>query len=186
MNTKIYRATSLNGESATVKKKSSYINSSWQTNGTLCYLPSNFTLNRRLSCSQGIFPSIKNIPFSLKHDPFSVYHNLDFIFEKLMDSIPVNWEALDALIIEFAKSENLIEESVSSPCSSPSSSYKSRLVIRQIRLLLEAGDIDSTIDLLRLHAPFILDDHRLLFRLHKQVKLNVSLSPLFVCWENDT
>lgn len=101
-----------------------------------------------------------------------------------MDSIPVNWEALDALIIEFAKSENLIEESLSSPSSSPSSSsssYKSRLVIRQIRRLLEAGDIDSAIDLLRLHAPFILDDHRLLFRLHKQVKLNVSLSPLFGC-----
>lgn len=92
----------------------------------------------------------------------------------------MNWEALDALILEFAKSENLIEDSiVSSPPSSPSSSstssvslssssYHSRLIIRQIRRSLEYGDIDAAIDLLRAHAPFILDDHRLLFRLQKQ------------------
>ncbi|XP_052300173.1 uncharacterized protein LOC102628083 isoform X2 [Citrus sinensis] len=97
-----------------------------------------------------------------------------------MESTPVNWEALDALILEFAKSENLIEDSiVSSPPSSPSSSstssvslssssYHSRLIIRQIRRSLEYGDIDAAIDLLRAHAPFILDDHRLLFRLQKQ------------------
>ncbi|KAK6258508.1 hypothetical protein SCA6_012982 [Theobroma cacao] len=94
-----------------------------------------------------------------------------------MDSSPVNWEALDALILDFAKSENLIEDS--SPPSSPSltspsspslssSSYRSRLIIRQIRRLLEAGDIDAAIDLLGAHAPFILDDHRFLFRLQKQ------------------
>ncbi|KAL4019873.1 hypothetical protein IC575_018635 [Cucumis melo] len=88
-------------------------------------------------------------------------------------STPLNWEALDALIIDFARSENLIEDSLSSsPPSSPSSlsssSYHSRLIIRQIRRSLEAGHIDSAIDLLRLHAPFILDDHRLLFRLQKQ------------------
>ncbi|KAL8124871.1 hypothetical protein AgCh_012508 [Apium graveolens] len=95
-------------------------------------------------------------------------------------STPVNWETLDALVIEFAKSENLIEDSspVSSPSSSStsssslssfsSSSYQSRLLIRQIRRLIVLGDIDSAIDLLRLHAPFILDDHRLLFLLHKQ------------------
>lgn len=103
-----------------------------------------------------------------------------------MDSTPVNWEALDALIIDFAKSENLFEDSysssssLSSPPSSPSSSsspspssssYHSRLVIRQIRRSLEAGDVDAAIDLLRNHAPFILDDHRLLFRLQKQVCL---------------
>ncbi|XP_022132834.1 uncharacterized protein LOC111005585 isoform X2 [Momordica charantia] len=94
-----------------------------------------------------------------------------------MDSAPLNWEALDALIIDFARSENLIEDSFSSsPPSSPSpspsslssSSYHSRLIIRHIRRSLEAGHIDSAIHLLRLHAPFILDDHRLLFRLHKQ------------------
>ncbi|KAG7027064.1 hypothetical protein SDJN02_11073 [Cucurbita argyrosperma subsp. argyrosperma] len=94
-----------------------------------------------------------------------------------MDSIPLNWEALDALIIDFARSENLIEDSFSSspppsPSLSPSSlssaSYHSRLIIRQIRRSLEVGDIDCAIDLLRLHAPFILDDHRLLFRLQKQ------------------
>ncbi|GMP28025.1 hypothetical protein CsSME_00003746 [Camellia sinensis var. sinensis] len=91
--------------------------------------------------------------------------------------MPVNWEALDALVIDFAKSENLTEDSAvsssspssSSPSSSPSSfSYHSRLLIRQIRRSLEVGDIDVAIDLLRVHAPLILDDHRLLFRLQKQ------------------
>ncbi|XP_022739973.1 uncharacterized protein LOC111292053 isoform X2 [Durio zibethinus] len=91
-----------------------------------------------------------------------------------MDSSPVNWEALDALIIDFAKSENLIEDS--SPPSSPSltspslssSSYHSRLIIRQIRRSLETGDIDAAIDLFGAHASFVLEDHRLLFRLQKQ------------------
>ncbi|KAL5752933.1 hypothetical protein ACOSP7_023117 [Xanthoceras sorbifolium] len=97
-----------------------------------------------------------------------------------MESTPVDWEALDALIIDFAKSENLLEDPfVSSPLSSSpssssssvslsSSSYHSRLIIRQIRRSLEAGDVDAAIDLLRTHAPFILDDHRFLFRLQKQ------------------
>ncbi|KAJ6919567.1 hypothetical protein NC651_013498 [Populus alba x Populus x berolinensis] len=93
-----------------------------------------------------------------------------------MDSTPVNWEALDRLILDFAKSENLIDDSastsiISSPSSSPpsfSSSYQSRFIIRQIRRFLESGDIDSSLHLLRSHAPFILDDHRLLFRLQKQ------------------
>lgn len=96
-----------------------------------------------------------------------------------MESTPVNWEALDAVLIEFAKSENLIEDdssSVPSPSSSPSSSsYHSRLVIRQIRRFLETGAIDSAVDLLRLHAPSILDDHRILFRLHKQVPISLSI-----------
>lgn len=82
---------------------------------------------------------------------------------------PVNWEALDALVIEFAKSENLIEDYSSSSPSSPSSSYHYRLLILQIRRLLQFGNIDSAIDLLRHHAPSVLDDHRLLFRLQKQV-----------------
>ncbi|XP_041001431.1 uncharacterized protein LOC121247150 isoform X2 [Juglans microcarpa x Juglans regia] len=101
-----------------------------------------------------------------------------------MDSTPVNWEALDALIIDFAKSENLIEgllcslsppsspaSSLSSSSSSSSlstSSYHSRLIISKIRRSLEAGDIDTAMDLLRAHAPSILDDRRLLFRLQKQ------------------
>lgn len=101
----------------------------------------------------------------------------------------MNWEALDALIVEFAKSENLViddssfssssppspsSSSLSPPPSSPSSSssssssYQSRLLIRQIRRLIESGDIDSALDLLRLHAPSILNDHRLLFCLQKQ------------------
>ncbi|CAJ2635421.1 unnamed protein product [Trifolium pratense] len=87
-----------------------------------------------------------------------------------MESTPVNWEALDTLVIEFAKLENLIEDSSSSPSpSSPSSSsYHSRLIIRQIRRSLETGAIDAAVDLLRLHAPSILNDHRILFRLQKQ------------------
>ncbi|KAF8405057.1 hypothetical protein HHK36_009954 [Tetracentron sinense] len=91
-----------------------------------------------------------------------------------MESMPVNWEALDSLVVDFAKSEKLLEDSISSPPSSPSSpcssssSYRSRLLIRQIRRSLEIGDVDAAIDLLRIHAPFILDDHRLLFRLQKQ------------------
>lgn len=87
-----------------------------------------------------------------------------------MDSIPVNWEALDALLIDFAKSEQLIEDS--SPPSPPtpsSSSYRWRLLIRQIRYSLESGDVDSAIDLLQSHSPDVLNDHRLLFRLQKQV-----------------
>ncbi|PWA52799.1 CTLH LisH motif-containing protein [Artemisia annua] len=84
-------------------------------------------------------------------------------------SSPVNWEALDSLVIEFAKSENLIEDDTSSPTSSPSSSsYQYRLLILQIRRLLQSGCIDDVIHLLRHHAPSVLDDHRLLFRLQKQ------------------
>ncbi|CAL1408691.1 unnamed protein product [Linum trigynum] len=103
------------------------------------------------------------------------------------DAAPVNWEALDALVIDFATSENLIEQqpqesladSPASPLSplspssssvsySSSSSYHSRLIIRQIRRCLAAGDIDAGIELLRAHAPSVLDDHRVLFRLQKQ------------------
>ncbi|KAK6116249.1 hypothetical protein DH2020_050045 [Rehmannia glutinosa] len=82
-----------------------------------------------------------------------------------MDSMPVNWEALDALVIDFAKSERLIDDSSPPPSSS---AYRWRLLVSQIRRFLESGDIDSAIDLLRAYAPALLDDHRLLFRLQKQ------------------
>ncbi|CAH2043135.1 unnamed protein product [Thlaspi arvense] len=103
--------------------------------------------------------------------------------ETPMDSTPVNWEALDALIIDFVSSENLVVEedacaiSSPSPVSSPSSSsspsissssYHARLIIRRIRNSIESGDIENAIDILRSHAPFVLDDHRILFRLQKQ------------------
>ena len=107
-----------------------------------------------------------------------------------MDSTPVNWEALDALVIDFAKSEKLIEDSFSSsppppPSSSiSSSSYHSRLIIWRIKRSLEAGDIDIAMDLLRSHAPFILDDHRLLFRLHKQVSVLCSAWLPRKCWRH--
>ncbi|KAL1196558.1 GID8-like protein [Cardamine amara subsp. amara] len=103
-----------------------------------------------------------------------------------MDSTAVNWEALDALIIDFVTSENLVEDadaaaaaadsstsSLSSPCSSSSpcissSSYHARLIIRRIRNSIESGDIETAIDILGSHASFVLDDHRILFRLQKQ------------------
>ncbi|KAG7539470.1 CTLH C-terminal LisH motif [Arabidopsis suecica] len=104
--------------------------------------------------------------------------------ETTMDSTTVNWEALDALIIDFVSSENLVEDAAAaaansspSPLSSPasssspsisSSSYHSRLIIRRIRNSIESGDIETAIDILRSHAPFVLDDHRILFRLQKQ------------------
>ncbi|CAA6664987.1 unnamed protein product [Spirodela intermedia] len=77
-----------------------------------------------------------------------------------MDSSPVNWEALDSLVMDFAKSDNLVEDLPSSPASPSSSST--------IRWSLETGNVDRTIDLLRQHAPAVLEDHRLLFRLQKQ------------------
>ncbi|EPS68912.1 hypothetical protein M569_05856, partial [Genlisea aurea] len=88
-----------------------------------------------------------------------------------MDTMQVNWEALDALVIDFAKSERLFADS--SPPSSPltssaSSSYRWRRLICQIRRSLEFGDIDAAIDLLRVNAPVLLDDRRLLFCLQKQ------------------
>lgn len=103
-----------------------------------------------------------------------------------MESLPVNWETLDNLVIDFAKSENLIEDSASSPSSSAfipssspssSSSYHSRLIIRQIRRSLESGDIDAAMDLLQIHAPSILLDHKILFRLQKQVNLPAFFAP---------
>lgn len=103
-----------------------------------------------------------------------------------MESLPVNWETLDNLVVDFAKSENLIEDSASSPSSSAfipssspssSSSYHSRLIIRQIRRSLESGDIDAAMDLLQIHAPSILLDHKILFRLQKQVNLPAFFAP---------
>ncbi|CAI9763297.1 unnamed protein product [Fraxinus pennsylvanica] len=85
-----------------------------------------------------------------------------------MESIAVNWEALDALVTDFAKSEQLIEDAQSPLLSSSTTTFASRLLIRQIRRLLESGEIDSAINLLGVHAPSVLDDHRLLFRLQKQ------------------
>ncbi|KAL6551712.1 hypothetical protein OROGR_007866 [Orobanche gracilis] len=82
-----------------------------------------------------------------------------------MDSMTVNWRALDALVVDFAKAERLIDDSSPTPSSS---TFKWRLLISQIRRALESGDIDSAIDLLRANAPTLLDDHRLLFRLQKQ------------------
>ncbi|WOL01120.1 hypothetical protein Cni_G09834 [Canna indica] len=96
-----------------------------------------------------------------------------------MDSIPVNWDALDSLVIDFAKSERLLfpDDLSSSPPASPpvspsssssSSSYRSRLLIRQIRRSVEAGDVDAAIHQLRLHVPALLDDRRIVFWLQKQ------------------
>ncbi|KAJ3708772.1 hypothetical protein LUZ61_012477 [Rhynchospora tenuis] len=120
--------------------------------------------------------------------------------QSAMDSAPVNWEALDSLVLEFAKSEHLIQsedasttganpnptsplsppESASSPStssshsSSSSSSYRSRMIIRQVRRCVQSGDIDAALDQLRLHVPVVLDGHRILFRLQKQKFVELS------------
>ncbi|XP_031498854.1 uncharacterized protein LOC116263305 isoform X2 [Nymphaea colorata] len=103
-----------------------------------------------------------------------------------MESMTVNWDALDSLVIDYAESENLLSGGPSPPpppfssspssssCSSSSSasslisSYSSRLVIYRIRRAIEVGDIDGALGLLQIHAPAVLEDHRLLFRLQKQ------------------
>lgn len=152
-------------------------------------LPS-LTSFRRLSCSSsssfppssffslvpfaGVgFPPLSRLPtlFPRKLGSTKRGESLPRLSLIMDDPISVNWESLDALVVEFARSERLIEDAhPASPPSSPSSSsYGSRLVNRQIRRSLEAGDVDAAIELLRSHAPFILDDRRILFRLQKQV-----------------
>ncbi|XP_006662311.3 uncharacterized protein LOC102722149 [Oryza brachyantha] len=100
---------------------------------------------------------------------------------------PVNWDALDALVLNYARSDRLLlfpRASSPSPPSSPSSSstttatsssapcssssYRSRILIRRARSALEEGDVDAALALLRAYAPGALLDHRLLFHLHKQ------------------
>ncbi|CAL4916438.1 unnamed protein product [Urochloa decumbens] len=107
---------------------------------------------------------------------------------------PVNWDALDGLVLDFARSDRLVVPPPASPAapadaagpsppsspssstttatsaapSSSSSSYRSRLLIHRARRALEAGDVDAALALLRAHAPAALADHRLLFHLHKQ------------------
>ncbi|KAI3500474.1 hypothetical protein L1887_36296 [Cichorium endivia] len=140
-----------------------------------------FFIKPSVAAIQQKFPI--NATPSQKSSHFNIQTSIRiFLFYLSMDSSPsspspspVNWEALDSLVIEFAKSENLIEDSSppaspssSSPSSCSSSSYQYRVLILQIRRLLQFGDIDSAIDLLHLHAPSVLDDHRLLFRLQKQ------------------
>jgi len=120
---------------------------------------------------------------------------------------PVNWDALDALVLDFVRSDRLVvpphadaddatcpsppsspssctttaTSSVPSTSSSSSSSYRSRLLILRARRALEAGDVDAALALLRAHAPAALADHRLLFHLHKQVRALPSLVSIYLC-----
>jgi len=120
---------------------------------------------------------------------------------------PVNWDALDALVLDFVRSDRLVvpphadaadatcpsppsspssctttaTSSVPSSSSSSSSSYRSRLLILRARRALEAGDVDAALALLRAHAPAALADHRLLFHLHKQVRALASLVSIYLC-----
>jgi len=120
---------------------------------------------------------------------------------------PVNWDALDALVLDFVRSDRLVvpphadaddatcpsppsspssctttaTSSVPSSSSSSSSSYRSRLLILRARRALEAGDVDAALALLRAHAPAALADHRLLFHLHKQVRALPSLVSIYLC-----
>lgn len=104
--------------------------------------------------------------------------------EKEIERTPVNWFALDALVLDYAKSERLLldhDNGAHSPspsttsCSSSSSSFNSssssnciREVIEATRKLIEEGSIDQVFSLLSLHAPAVLDDQHLVFRLQKQ------------------
>lgn len=104
--------------------------------------------------------------------------------EEEIERTPVNWVALDALVLDYAKSERLLldhDNGAHSPststtsCCSSSSSFNSssssnciRGVIEATRKLIEEGSIDQVFSLLSLHAPAVLDDQHLVFRLQKQ------------------
>jgi len=102
--------------------------------------------------------------------------------EEEIEGTPVNWVALDALVLDYAKSERLLLDhdngvhspspsttsSSSSSSSNSSSSNSIREVIERIRKLTEEGNIDQVFSLLALHASAVLDDQHLVFRLQKQ------------------
>ncbi|MCO5546584.1 hypothetical protein L7F22_000013 [Adiantum nelumboides] len=83
--------------------------------------------------------------------------------ERTFEKVPVNWNALDALILDYADAEQLLLESDKSL-----GSFVLRSTISHIRGLIEKGSINEALELLKLQAPSVLQDQRLLFRLHKQ------------------
>ena len=83
----------------------------------------------------------------------------------LMDAQPVNWNALDELVVDYLDHEHLVESTEDGLSVPPSP----RDIIHVIRLLVEAGCITEALHLMHQHVPMVLEDQRLLFRLHKQV-----------------
>lgn len=83
--------------------------------------------------------------------------------ENTINKVPVNWTALDALVLDYAEAEQLLVGS-----DKHMNSYVLRSTIGHIRRLIEQGAIGEALDMLQLHAPSVLQDQRLLFRLHKQ------------------
>ncbi|MCO5551058.1 hypothetical protein L7F22_036385 [Adiantum nelumboides] len=88
--------------------------------------------------------------------------------ERTFEKVPVNWNALDALILDYADAEQLLLESDKSL-----GSFVLRSTISHIRGLIEKGSINEALELLKLQAPSVLQDQRLLFRLHKQKFIEV-------------
>eukprot|EP00250_Pteridium_aquilinum_P000798 c10963_g1_i1 orf=536-2674(-) len=83
--------------------------------------------------------------------------------EDIIEKVPVNWNALDALVLDYAEAEQLLVGSEKNMTS-----FVLRSTISHIRRLVEQGSISEALDLLQLHAPSALQDQRLLFQLHKQ------------------
>lgn len=83
--------------------------------------------------------------------------------ENTIDRVPVNWDALDALVLDYADAEQLLLGN-----DNCMNSYVLRSTISYIRKLIEQGAINEALDMLQLHAPSVLQDQRLLFQLHKQ------------------
>ena len=83
-----------------------------------------------------------------------------------MDSASVNWNALDSLVLDYTQVEQLLLDS-----GTTSDNFLVRGTIANIRRLIEEGSISEALQLIEQHAPSVLQDQRLLFRLHKQVSL---------------
>ncbi|KAL3689657.1 hypothetical protein R1sor_015966 [Riccia sorocarpa] len=77
-----------------------------------------------------------------------------------MDSQLVNWGVLDALVLNYAEEEQLLD----------SENYEGadRRLIELIRGLIETGRIAEALDVINQSAPTLLEDPHLLFRLQKQ------------------
>jgi hypothetical protein len=86
-----------------------------------------------------------------------------------VDCATVNWNALDSLVLEYIKVEQLLID-----CGKNSEDFVIRGTIANIRGLIERGSITEALQLIEQHAPSVLQDQRLLFRLHKQVMIYLS------------
>ncbi|KAL2643214.1 hypothetical protein R1flu_010801 [Riccia fluitans] len=88
-----------------------------------------------------------------------------------MDSQLVNWGRLDALVLNYAEEEQLLD----------SENYEGadRRLIELIRGLIETGRIAEAVDVINQSAPTLLDDPHLLFRLEKQARSAATSYHLF-------